>query len=591
MTDTSKDKTPAIKGSFIQYYSFVRYSDKALEQHFDYLSQAGIEFLVLFTSAFQNLDGTFSTVYYPSKIAAANKGSNYNDTHKNITKRMLDECKKHNIKAYISPTYNDHGWGKFGVSDREWVKEFSTTSVKVARELHDLYKAEYGDIFYGWYFVPEFANYFARYTDENFDNAILLLNTFVEGINGIDSTMPFLISPYFSIKPPYSNAADTAEAWRRILSGINFRKGDIFCPQDCVGSGLSTIDTFEEYYAEFKAVVDKQDNLSFWGNPENFKQSNWSAAPITRFATQLQIAAPYVEGFISFAYSHYYAPDIKKTQYFHDSYLEYIKTGEIIYFSDNESAVPIDLILTPLDRGVEIKATFNNCKYGISHIEVYREGVLMALVHTEDTNYSDKVQEYIFEDTGINDSGTYEYTVKAIDFLDEIRGEITAETELIIKEIEVGQLLSVEKPYITNYKGNNTYPDVTGKMLTDGIYATTDDFSDKNAIGFVGVRLVDIIIDLESEQEIGLVVPRALNSGSGGAAVSEIIEVSFSNNGISFTGAISVMATSYPMENGYTVVRIPTDVKARYIKVCYKGLKGWLFIDEIEIYEKNQQFE
>ena len=46
----------------------------------------------------------------------------------------------------------------------------------MAREIYDLYSEDYGDVMYGWYFVPEFANYFEVYNDELYSRAADMLN-------------------------------------------------------------------------------------------------------------------------------------------------------------------------------------------------------------------------------------------------------------------------------------------------------------------------------------------------------------------------------------------------------------------------------
>ncbi|HBL85004.1 MAG: hypothetical protein A2Y17_07225 [Clostridiales bacterium GWF2_38_85] len=570
---------PTINGSFIQYGPFLNYTDAQLEKHFDYLEEAGIEYLVLFTSASQNKDGSFGTVYYPSELAKKNKGSNYNDTYKNMTERMLKECQKHSIKAYISPNYSDEGWSSNGISDSSWYKSFSQSSVSIATEIYNLYKDKYSDTFYGWYFVPEFSNYFIN--SFPYDRASDILNIYIDGLNALDSSMPFLMSPYFADFSPYSNAVDTAKAWDKIFAKVHFRKGDIFCPQDCVGSGLASPQIFINYYSEFKKVIDKYDNLAFWGNPESFKQANWTSAPITRFVYQLEKAEPYVEGFISFAYSHYYAPDVTKIDIFHNAYKKYYETGVIDYYSTNTKATPLSLTAEQTATGVTLTAQFSNCKYGISYIEIYRGSTLIGTVHTPEENYADAKLTFVFSDKGLTATGSYKYTIKAVDFIKQNTGE-TSKTV----SVTVANCVSIGKSYTTDYNGNQGYPD-DGKKLTDGKYATTDTYSDSAASGFADVSDVSFIIDLKSSYKIETVVARTLSSGSGGAIISSNVEVSFSTDGVTFSNAINVDATTYPLENGYSVVEIPvTNVNARYVKISYIGLRNWLFIDEFSVYSE-----
>ena len=578
MTENEKNY-PVISGSFIQYDAFLNYSDDKLERHFDYLEEAGIKYLVLYTSAFQNEDGTYSTVYYPSKLAEANKGNNYDASHSDMTERMLEQCKSHGIKAFISPNYSDDGWVNKNISDGTWYKRFSQDSVEVAKEMYALYKEKYGDTFYGWYFVPEFTNYFTNFTDEHLNRAAEMLNIYIDGINALDPSMPFLMSPYFVDYSPYSNAKETAEVFDKLFSLVHFRKGDIFCPQDCVGSGFLNAQTFTDYFKELKTVIDKHPNLSLWGNPESFKQANWTSAPITRFVYQLESASPYVDGFISFAYSHYYAPDVCGTRTFHDDYLKYLETGKVSYYSDNEKIVPISFEAANGSTGVNLSASFNNSKYGISYVEFYRDSELVATVHTEMKNYIDQILTFNAVDKTASSGKEYTYSVVAYDFI--LNKSEKKEVKL---SVSVPECISVGKTYTTDYNGNPNYPD-DGKRLTDGIYATTDTYSDKAASGYADVPDVSFIIDLGESTQISSVNARALSSGSGGAIVSSFVEVSFSEDGETFIGAVKVDATKAPIEAGYPNVEIPVaNVNARYVKVTYLSLRNWLFIDEISVY-------
>jgi hypothetical protein len=276
------------------------------------------------------------------------------------------------MKAYIAPIYMD-GWGEtWGVGNKDIRDGFVADTLAISKEMYDLYKTEFGDTFYGWYFVPEFSNYFSCWSNDWYTYASEVLNSILEGYTAIDPAMPFLISPYFSDQAPCSNAADTAAAWDKIFSGINFRKGDIFCPQDCVGSGLANINDFTDYYAELKKVIDKYENLAFWGNPEDFVQANWTSAPITRYVLQLEKASQYVGGFISFAYSHYYAPDICGTDQFHNDYKKYYETGVVDYYGEDVNPEPVTFTASAVSTGVKLDASFKNCKYGITRVEFYR---------------------------------------------------------------------------------------------------------------------------------------------------------------------------------------------------------------------------
>ena len=570
---------PYIQGSFIQYSPFLNYSETQLEKHFDYLKEAGIEYLVLYSSAFLDKEGKYTTIYYPSEYAKTKKSANFSDTYSDITEKILKQCQSHGIKAYITPITMD-GWGNtWGVGQKEKTDVFVKETLEISKEMYNLFKGKYGDTFYGWYFAPEFSNYFMYWNDTYYNNTRDMFNAILEGYNKIDKTMPFMLSPYFADYYPYSNPKDTAAAWDRIFSGINFRKGDIFCPQDCVGSGLVKIGSFTEFYSEFKKVIDKYENLAFWGNPEDFVQVNWSSAPVTRYVLQLEKAAEYVEGFISFAYSHYYAPDIAGTDKFHNDYVSYFNTGRVDYYGENRTPAFVSTNYTPVTAGVKLEAVVNNCKYGVFKVEFYRGGTLVATVITSEEDYGKPRLTLTGYDKAITENGEYAYYAKVYAFSGEI---VSSEVKKI--QIEVDKCISIGKKYTTDYKGSSTYPD-DGKKLTDGKFATTSSYADSAASGFAGTTNVYFIIDLEGEYAISAVVARALNSGSGGAIIPTTVRVSFSADGSTYSNQIALDGPSRPTEAGWAVAEFNTGgVKARYVKIEYLALRNWLFIDEFSVY-------
>ncbi len=147
-------------------------------------------------------------------------------------------------------------------------------------------------------------------------------------------------------------------------------------------------------------------------------------------------------------------------------------------------------------------------------------------------------------------------------------------------------LVSVDKPYTSDYvDGNETYPDVDGKTLTDGEYAPEASFGVAGICGFADVTSVAFVIDLQEEHNIGKVVARGVADGDGGLKMASTVTVEFSNDGETFTDAKVVSSVGASVVDGFSVVEVAiSGVEARYVKVQYSDLQGWLFIDEIEVY-------
>ena len=410
---------PVIVGDFIQFPPFLAMSEDELDKHFLYLNEAGIKLLVLYCAVMQNPDGTYSVAYFPSETARANKGPGYAE-HPQTMEKILKQCQKYGIQVFLTPMTNHEFWRTHGIRHPAEYKKFINDSSVIARELYDLYHEEYGDLFYGWYFCPEFSNYFSMYHGSPYlyDQAAECLTLFFGEMTKI-KPLKCMMSPYFVSRDPYSNAGETAESWARILSAAEFETEMIFCPQDSVGAGLLKITEFVEYFKLLKDEIDKIPNVSLWSNPECFKQENWTSAPITRYAYQLQAVAGYVEGYISFAYSHYYAPSfgsIDEKRKYHDAYLHYKETGEITFFGDVEK--PIVILSTSVSNQVVVlTAEVSKCRNAVSHVEFYRGDELIGKEQVNWLDYSKETAIVKFNTPETTEGGTQSYSAMAYDFL------------------------------------------------------------------------------------------------------------------------------------------------------------------------------
>ena len=410
---------PTIIGDFIQYGPFINMSEEQLDRHFACLHEAGIELLVLYLAVMQNLDGTYSAAFFPSETARANKGPGYAE-HPQIIERILKQCQKYGIKVFLTPMANRGFWRTHGIRHPVEYKKFIQDSAKIARELHDLYHEEYGDLFYGWYFEPEFSNYFKMYNDSPhlYGQTAECLTLYFGEMTKI-KPLKCMMSPYFVSRDPYSNARETADGWAKILSAAKFETEMIFCPQDSVGAGHLKITEFVEYFRLMKDEIDKIPNVSLWSNPECFKQENWTSTPITKYAYQLQAVAGYVEGYISFAYSHYYAPsfgNVEEKQKYHDAYLHYRKTGEITYFGEAEKPT-VTLAASVENNGVVLTAKVTKCKNGTSHVNFYRDDELIGTEHVNPLDYSKETAFVKFHVPEATELGSHSYSAIAYDFL------------------------------------------------------------------------------------------------------------------------------------------------------------------------------
>ena len=184
------------------------------------------------------------------------------------------------------------------------------------------------------------------------------LNMYLDPLTELDASMPMLLSPY--VRSSGGNAKKAEEEWKKVFATANFREGDIFCCQDAVGAGHITINQLDAYFAALKAAVDTEEGLIFWANSENFTQ-DFQSAYLSRFLRQMEIARPYVSGYVTFAYSHYYAKDYNGKAAFHRAYKYYYDTGdtqpvlenpEISYTVEEDKAV-LNIVCKNNNAGIE----------------------------------------------------------------------------------------------------------------------------------------------------------------------------------------------------------------------------------------------
>ncbi len=188
----------------------------------------------------------------------------------------------------------------------------------IARELYNLYKNKYPDAFYGWYWSWEM--FVSPLMLE--DLWAVMLNKTLGTLTELDNTMPLLFSPFAQKNLRILDGGTTRRMWERFFAKTNFRKGDIFAPQDSIGkispTGIdkkalaSTLTFLQSCYLASK----KNENVRFFVNCELFSSRGLSTpegafdtASFERIKDQLKIASRFAEGIITFSYSHYIAPN------------------------------------------------------------------------------------------------------------------------------------------------------------------------------------------------------------------------------------------------------------------------------------------
>lgn len=310
---------PYVSGTFMQPGAFAGYDVARMTVHLQYLKEIGVELLIV-----QNIfdyNGKVTKSYFQDSFAANQLADTYNRNTVGFLDVVLSAAKACDMEVYIGLT-NDGNWWKKVFNDEAWLKDHVNISVQAARQIYDRYKSKYPDTLTGWYFWPEYWN--MDCTNQQILLGAQFLSDYRDGLAAIDGTMPMLLSPFVT---PAVDTAKTQDFWTQIILGSTLRSGDIFCCQDAVGAGHTTLDQLDGYFAAMKAAVSVKPGLKFWANNEDFTK-DYKSADMERFKQQLEITHKYADTHISFAFCHYRNPDTGKVNEY-NAYKYYYETGEL----------------------------------------------------------------------------------------------------------------------------------------------------------------------------------------------------------------------------------------------------------------------
>ena len=345
---------PCVRGTFVQPGAFTGYTVKDWEQHFNNLKEVGIDIFIIQWVA-ETPYGKFSNVYYPSQYAAGHKANGYKE-YADFLPRVLEAAQSTGLKVFVGLNLSDEWWS-IACTNVEWNKNVSTCGAEMAKEIYSLYKEQYPDALYGWYFAYEMFNGMRGYETR----AGEFLNMYLEPLTELDPSMPVMLSPFVS--KAGGTAAKAEQEWKKVFETANFREGDIFCCQDAVGAGHIDISQLDSYFSALKNAVDTEPGLHFWANSEDFTKE-YDSAYVARFIKQMEIARPYVEDYVTFAYSHYYAKDYNGKGGFHRAYKHYYDTGDTL----PELALPVLSYEFTASGNPSVAAVIANNAAGIRYI-------------------------------------------------------------------------------------------------------------------------------------------------------------------------------------------------------------------------------
>lgn len=410
----AEENWPVADGTFIQDWLVSGWNDETWEKEMNYIKELGMTYVIFAPTAYGAGNDGYLTTHYPTK----QEGWIEKAPGQDMVETVFKQAQKAGLKVILGLNFNDLWWQKGG-SDAKWLKDQMELGNILAQELYDNYYPRYKETFAGWYWVWEIDN--VSFRGKAREQALIdAMNVQINYLNELDPDLFFMFCPFMNARLGTKEAY--RDFWIRVFDQVNLRPGDIFAPMDCVGGGGLDLTNFEEWFKELRVAVDTKEGLLFWSDAETFDHTDWTSVPIGQFVQQMEGAKPYVENFITFAYSHYYSPNVTDRG-FHDTYKEYVNTGTL---EQEPPTAPSNLQLMEMpDGAMYLLWGESDDNVGVAGYIIYRNGKKVSRTQVPRTGSSMLSLKAYKETSRLVSGRTYSYTVRAYDFA----GNISEESE------------------------------------------------------------------------------------------------------------------------------------------------------------------
>lgn len=320
---------PTVSGTFIQWWLAEDWTDEIWDEECRILKEAGMKYIILAPTAFSGKDEAtgkekistiYSTQHRDFEMLKTEDGSDYPD----LVDACLKSASKYGLKVFLGLNFSDDWWLKR--HDEKWLENRILEGNMVAEELWNLYRTVYGDTMYGWYWCWEADDIFFKSLTLS-DTRNMLANAIKAQIDYMETSgirLHFMISPYMDWR--FGTPEGYARTWEYVLANSGLKDGDVFSPQDCIGSRKLKMNNYTRWFAALRKAADVVPGLRLWANTETFDISDWTSAPLNRVIRQMRDVGSYVDDWVSFSYSHYYSPNVIMPGY-HLTYVDYVNNG------------------------------------------------------------------------------------------------------------------------------------------------------------------------------------------------------------------------------------------------------------------------
>ncbi|MFL0195110.1 DUF4434 domain-containing protein [Clostridium sp. WILCCON 0269] len=569
---------PIVTGSFIQLDMTQNWTSDKWERELQYLKENKMEYIVI--TGVSQTEGNITKTCYKSK------NKDYEKLYGDIdpVELCLKNAQKLNIKVFIDTNFNIQWWQISG-DNSSWLNSQMERANLIADELYKNYHSKYPNAFYGWYFPYEVDN--AKFNKLNqFDNLANALNIHLNYLSTNHERLPILLSPFMNSS--VGTAKEYSSNWQYLFSKTNFRPGDIFCPQDSIGSGRLKLDEVNSWYTALRKAVNRKPGMLFWANVETFDYVNNSTVPLDRFLKQLELEQPCVDNMICFSYSHYYSPN-NISSGFNEAYSYYVKRGKL---PDKKLNAPKNLTVAVVEKN-KFKITWSAPKKtnNICGYQIYRNNILISSIIVQ-RKYGGNPKEFsktIIDMPLLKENiKYYTYEVKSLGFsgnLSQSSNTVTINVEPIKK---LPNLVSKNCTYTLFPMPHQNYNDPNFTKITDGKYSSINSVKDKNFVGWYNDAL-DITIDLGKVIPVQQFMVSYLRDPIPWTELPERASVSISEDGINFTPVGLFRIPSVPFSDRYgskypIYLTLDKPINGRYARLTsVTKLNHYTFIDEFEV--------
>lgn len=280
---------PVLSGTFLQIdASMAAWPPDEWGRELDWMREAGLELIVV------QYAGYGDAWWYPSSFAPGAP---------DLIGRLLHLAAERGMHVFLGLHLDPAYWS--GGYDLEADLE---RNMRVAQELTERYAAH--EAFAGWYIPHEISDWTFR-DGAQFAAAVDYGRRLAAHLRSLTPGRPVSIAPYYS---RYLSESGYQRRWEEFLDQVPV---DIIMLQDGVGTHRVGIGDIVPHFRALRRAIGERP-IQLWADVEIFDQTHgwpvddlpWAAttAPLERIVQQMQAAAPYVDRFVAFEFSHYMSP-------------------------------------------------------------------------------------------------------------------------------------------------------------------------------------------------------------------------------------------------------------------------------------------